>query len=58
MTTTTVTTVPPATSVATAPAAVGARQRLLFTDHLRAVRTCLVVVHHLAIALAITIPGL
>jgi fucose 4-O-acetylase-like acetyltransferase len=36
----------------------GASARLLFADHMRVALTALVVIHHLAIAIAITIPGL
>jgi hypothetical protein len=36
----------------------GARARLFFVDHMRVALTALVVIHHLTIAFAITIPGL
>jgi fucose 4-O-acetylase-like acetyltransferase len=53
----TVTTVPAVPSAASAPGA-ATRQRLFFADHIRVALTGQVIVHHLAIALAITIPGL
>jgi glucans biosynthesis protein C len=56
-----VTTAPTATAVPRAPSVpyvAATPERVLFADHLRVALTALVIVHHLAIALAIVIPGL
>ena len=54
----TVTTVTAVTRAPSAPAVADTKQRLYFADHMRVALISLVIVHHLAIALAITLPGL